>query len=480
MNMYQLFEMSDFARKFLKMSNIYTLIAIILLVLGLLVMKFLKDKKVSFSIRMLVALVIGLSIGIIVEFMGSTVTGTQYYDITVRGQINAWYGILARGFIYLIQLLAIPVVFLSIVKVLTEVRSDVIKTLSWKTFTLLLGTTAMAACVGIVVVKLFGLSGSTIAIDSVSKLQMERFAEISSQSFPEFFTRLIPNNIFAAFSDNSKIVSVVIIAFMFASAIRFLKVKKPEQVQPFVNFIDSTSVVISSVLTNVIKVMPYAIIALVANTLIAEGLTTIYGMIRFIIALYVAVLIMLVVHAFLLIAGGYNPITYFKKAFSTLLFAFSSRSSVGTLPLTLKTLESDMGTSKETANFVATLGTTIGMNGCAGVFPAMLAIIVGSLAGVQINLGFYLLTVIVVTIGSIGIAGVPGTATVAATVTLNGVGLGNYMSQIGAILGIDPIIDMARTMLNVSGSMVSALLVDKWEGRANMAQYNVDTTKEQE
>ena len=233
---------------------------------------------------------------------------------------------------------------------------------------------------------------------------------------------------------------------------------------PFVTLLDSLKVTVISVLTNVIKLMPYGVVALVSNTIISRGIQAIMGMIGFIAALYTGVLLMLIVYVILLLFMGVNPIVFYKKAFTTLLFAFSSRSSVGTLPYTLKNLEEDLGVSQETANFVATLGTSIGMNGCAGVFPAMLGVLMGSAVGAEMDLSFYFLVVVVVTVGSIGIAGVPGTATVAATVTLNGLGFGHTITSIGAIFGIDPIVDMGRTMLNVAGSMVSAIMVDKWEG----------------
>ena len=154
-----------------------------------------------------------------------------------------------------------------------------------------------------------------------------------------------------------------------------------------------------------------------------------------------------------------------------MVFAFSSRSSVGTLPHTLDTLENKLGVSSTTTNFIGPLSTTVGMNGCAGVFPAMFGTIVAASAGVELNISFYVLLVIVVTLGSIGIAGVPGTSTVAATVTLNGIGLGSYFDRVGSIFGIDPIIDMGRTMLNVAGAMVSAVVVDRWEGNMDMDKF---------
>lgn len=115
------------------------------------------------------------------------------------------------------------------------------------------------------------------------------------------------------------------------------------------------------------------------------------------------------------------------------------------------------------------------MNGCAGIFLAVLGVMFTNATGVDVNISILVLLVTVVTMDSIGIAGVLGTATVAATVTLNGIGLGAYVSEIGAVFGIDPIVDMGRTMLNVTGSMVSAVVVDRWEGNFDMKQFNAPT-----
>lgn len=459
---------SPFFTQFLKMSNLFTIAAILLMIVALVGMKQLTKRKVSFSNRMLIALVLGLAIGVSIDLIGAN--NTVYTEFS-KGEISAWYALVGSGFIKLVQLLAVPVVFLSIIKVITDVDGKRIKSLSSKTFIMLLGTTAIAALVGILVVKLFNLEGANLVQD-LSEGQLERMGSIAAQSFPQFFLTLIPNNIINSMGSNGEVVSVVIIGFLFASAIRFLSVKKPEQVKPFTDLLDSARVVVNSVLINVIKLMPYGIIALVANTIITNGVTAILSMGSFIVALYVAVAIMLVVYVVILVLAGVNPVTFYKKAFSTMIFAFSSRSSVGTLPYTLKTLEDDMGVSGQTSNFVATLATSIGMNGCAGVFPAMLAVIVAAATQTEMNLAFYLMVVVVVTVGSIGIAGVPGTATVAATVTLNGLGLGDAFSNVGAVFGIDPIIDMGRTMLNVTGAMVSAVVVDKWEGTFNQDEFN--------
>lgn len=459
---------SPFFTQFLKASNVYTLVAVGLMIASIFLMRYLTKKKVSFSTRMIIGLLIGLALGVGIDLIGAN---KDVYETAARTEIKVWYAVLGSGFIKLVQLLAVPVVLLSIIKVVTDVDGKRIKTLTFKTFITLLGTTAISALVGILVVKIFNLQGTSF-VGTLSEGQIGRMSDIAAQSFPEFFVGMIPNNIIASFGSNGEVVSVVIIGALFAGAIRFLTVKKPEQVKPFTDFLDSARVVVNSVLINVIKLMPYGVMGLVANTIVANGVAVIKEMGGFIIALYVGVLIMLLVYVVLLALVGVNPIKFYKKAFTTMVFAFSSRSSVGTLPYTLKTLEDDMGVSGQTANFVGTLGTSIGMNGCAGVFPAMLGTLVASAVGVTMDLPFYLMIVVVVTVGSIGIAGVPGTATVAATVTLNGLGLGEAISSVGAVFGIDPIIDMGRTMLNVTGAMVSAIIVDIWDGTFNRKEFN--------
>lgn len=458
---------SPFFTQFLKASNGFTFAAIAVMVIAILVMRTLA-KKVSFSKRMMIGLGLGLLLGIGIDLIG---TNSALYQDYARVEISVWYALIGSGFIRLVQLLAVPVVFLSIIKVMVDVDASRIKNLTTKTFVMLLGTTAISALVGILVVNVLNLQGANFAA-GLSDAQVTRMSGIAAQSFPEFFLNLIPNNMLGVMSNNSSIVSVVIVGALIATSIRFLNNKKPEAVKPLNDVLDSLRTTINSVLINIIKLMPYGIIGLVSNTIISNGLTVIREMGAFIIGIYLGVAIMLVVYVFILLATGINPVTFFKKAFPTMVFAFSSRSSVGTLPYTLQTLQEEMGVSGQTANFVGTLGTSIGMNGCAGVFPAMLGTLVASAVGVEMNIAFYLMVIVVVTIGSIGIAGVPGTATVAATVTLNGLGLGEAIPHIGAVFGVDPIVDMGRTMLNVTGSMLSAVVVDKWDGHLDQDHFN--------
>lgn len=184
----------------------------------------------------------------------------------------------------------------------------------------------------------------------------------------------------------------------------------------------------------------------------------------FILLLYLGLAIMFAAEALLLTVFGVNPLTYFKKAKSPLVLAFTSRSSMGVLPLTVETLTHRLGVSTTTANTVASFGTTAGMQGCAGVFPGLVVVYIANVSGIPFDLTLFIMSIVVIALGSIGIAGVPGTATMAASVSLSGTGLGAYFSSISPVLAIDPIIDMGRTMLNVSGSMTNAIVVDKIMG----------------
>lgn len=459
---------NHFFTDFLKMSETATFTAIFLLIISIYLMYLTGKKKFSFSSRMLIGLGFGLAIGICIELVFKN---TASYDSIARPQIEAWFSLIGTSFVRLIQLMAIPVVFFAIFFVILDFKGEKLGRFTGKTLFMLLGTTSIASLVGIATTNLFGLTNSRFAA-SIAEETSQKIEGFKAQSFPQFALDLVPNNMVSTLSSNSSIISTVIIAMILAIATRFLISQKNEPVIKFVYSLNALKDMINTALLVIIDFMPYAIVALVSNTLISNGFEAIYSMATFIGALYFAVFIMLLIYIPILLLAGINPIKFYKKAYPTMIFAFSSRSSVGTLPYTIETLEVKMGVSPKTANFVGSLSTTVGMNGCAGVFPSMLAVIVAGAVGLELNFSFYFLLIIVVTLGSIGIAGVPGTSTVAATVTLNGVGLGNYFNKVGMVFGIDPIIDMGRTMLNVTGSMVSAVVIDRLESTMNMDKFN--------
>ena len=210
-----------------------------------------------------------------------------------------------------------------------------------------------------------------------------------------------------------------------------------------------------------------------ASTIASRGVKSLLDVVDFILALYISVAIMFVVHLVIITLSGMNPLTYIKNASKALILAFTSRSSLGTLPVTLEVLTENMDVDSGTASFVTSLGSNMGMNGCAGIYPALVSVMLANMAGVEMNFTFYVMLIIVITISSLGIAGIPGTATMSVSVVISGMGMGAYFPLVGAIIAIDPILDMGRTMLNVNGAMAASIAVDSSMKKENKKERKI-------
>ncbi|OCG34333.1 hypothetical protein A9G29_03245 [Gilliamella sp. Fer2-1] len=451
-----------FFEKFLVITHYQTLISIgLLLICFFAVMKPLQDKKVNFSIRMLVGLILGAVLGLGIQ----AVAGFPDISTIWMQETATWYGLFGRAFIAFIRMLVIPLIFVSIVKVIIDFSGKKnLPQIAFRGIFWLLFTTAIACIVGILLANLFALG--TMGSNSVHQAHAKQYTNII-----DTFINLIPSNIIASMV-NENIVGLVIFSALMGLAANRMEKKNPQPIALFKTFIEALYKIVMSIAMTVIKYMPYAVIALLARTIISNGIPAIIQVSNFVVAVYIATAIMLIMHITIVLIHGISPTMFIKKALGTWLLAFTSRSSVGTLPMTISTLTVRMGVNTGTANLVGSLGSTMGMNGCAGFFPALLAVMVAHMVGIETNIQFYIMLVIVVVIGSIGIAGIPGTATVAATVVLSGMGMAEYFPLIGMVLAIDPIIDMARTLANVSGAMTAAVVTDREVGLMNMTVYN--------
>lgn len=188
-----------------------------------------------------------------------------------------------------------------------------------------------------------------------------------------------------------------------------------------------------------------------------SNFTAIVNLGKFVLSSYVAILVMFLVHLLILATVKVSPVTYLKKTFPVLSFAFSSRSSAGALPLNIETQHKALGVDEATSNFAGSFGLSIGQNGCAGIYPAMLATIAAPTVGINVfSLEFILMLIAVVTISSFGVAGVGGGATFASLIVLGSMNL--PVAIVGLVISVEPLIDMARTALNVSDSMVAGLV----------------------
>ncbi|MBO3444597.1 cation:dicarboxylase symporter family transporter [Clostridium sp. CCUG 7971] len=440
---------STFFSQFLMVTNVLTLVSIVILI-GLFFITKKLSKKVNFTKLMIISTLLGIGLGVVIQCIARFPKDPS--TITWLNEVNKWYGLIGYGFMDILKMLVVPLVFVSIIRVIMNLKEgEDINKLTSRTIIMLLGTTAVAAIIGIIIGNLFKLGvGQQVAVAS------DEMKEITP--VVDTLRSLLPSNPVKAMAD-ANIVAVVIFAAFIGLAIKRLNKKYSDVIKPFVDLIEAFYKIIVSVSITVIKFMPYAVIALMANTIVGRGISSIFGVIDFIIALYISVFIMFIIHLIIISLNGINPITYIKNVSKPLILAFTSRSSVGTLPVTIEALTDNVKVDEGIASFVTSLGSNMGMNGCAGIYPALMAVTIANMSGTPMDFSFYAMLIIVVTISSLGIAGIPGTAAMAVSVVISGMGMGAYFPLAGGILAIDPILDMGRTMLNVNGSMTSAVTV---------------------
>ena len=456
---------STFLSDFIMITSFKTVAFIIVLLAVLFGVNVMAKKKVKFSTRMIVSTIVGLILGVIIQVVAGFPNNPG--EVQWITEVNKWYGLVGYGFMDLLKMLVIPLVLTSIIRVIMNMNKDEnLGKLTSRTILMLLGTTAIAASIGLIVGNLFKLGIGTKVVTSTTEIR-----EISS--VVDTLRGLLPSNIVASMA-NANIVAVVIFAAFIGNAIKRLNKKYSELIRPFVDLIEAFYKIIVSVSITIIKMMPYAVIALMANTIAQNGIESIFEVLNFIIALYVSVIIMFVVHLIIVTFNGVNPITYLKNVSKALLLAFTSRSSLATLPVTIEALTDNIGVESGTASFIGSLGSNMGLNGCSGIYPALMIVTIANMAGINMDFSFYAMALIVITISSLGIAGLPGTATMAVSVVLSGLGLGSYFQLAGGILAIDPILDMGRTMLNVNGTMTSAITVANSLGKVCKNEFVED------
>ena len=456
-----------FLKDFMMISDFRTIIFLVVLAALFYLIHVLYHKKhMDFSIVVLIGTGLGLVLGLVMQFVAGFPDDPM--EVTFVSEATTWYAMFGSGYLNLIRMIVVPLGMISIVQVVINMQQGkTMASLVKKTIAVTMGMVAIASVTGIVVGLLFGIGqGGTIVEEGTATAKEITPVATTIQN-------LVPNNIVSAMVD-SNIIGLVIFSAFLGLAVWWVKHDPSTEgfAKPLYDLINAAHKAMINMALLILDYMPWAVMALLANTIAQRGLSSIIEVGKFIIALYVAVIIQFIIQLILLVINGLNPVVYLKKSFATMLLAFTSRSSGGCLPMAIETLTKKLGVDQGTASFVAGFGTTAGMQGCAGVFPALLIIYVCNITGTPIDITMIVMTIFVVTIGSLGIAGIPGTATMAASVGLSGVGMGAQFSNVSPILAIDPIIDMARTMLNVTGSLTNALVVDKMMGSLDMKAYN--------
>ncbi|WP_100330077.1 L-cystine transporter [Bacillus xiapuensis] len=443
-------------------------IAALLILVGVLYV--MQKKHVSFSKRVFTALGIGILFGLGLQLIYGL-------DSETLQQSVPWFDIIGTGYVKLLQMVVMPLVFISIVSAFTKmtITSNLGK-ISMLIIGILVGTTGVAAAVGIGTSLGFGLEAMQIDEGQAEQMrgqEMEqKYSEIEGQTFPQKVLELLPANPFLDFTGQrgTSTIAVVIFAAFVGIAYLGIKRKEPEQAAVFKKIIDAIYSIVMRIVTLVLRLTPYGVLAIMARTVATSNFSEIAKLGEFVLASYVALAVVFIIHLLIILISGLSPVTYVKKVFPVLAFAFSSRSSAGTLPLNIQAQKNALGVPEGIANFAGSFGLSIGQNGCAGVYPAMLAVMIAPTVGIDPLSPSFIFTVIaVVAISSFGVAGVGGGATFAAILVLSTLNL--PVALAGLLISIEPLIDMARTAVNVSGSMTAGVVTSRVTKDLDIKKY---------
>lgn len=224
--------------------------------------------------------------------------------------------------------------------------------------------------------------------------------------------------------------------------------------------IDTLQSLVMKLVRQIMKLTPYGVLALMTKVVAGSNMHDIIKLGSFVVASYLGLAIMFVVHGLLLSFTGINPLKFFRKVWPVLTFAFTSRSSAASIPLNVEAQTLRIGVPESIASFSASFGATIGQNGCAGLYPAMLAVMVAPTVGINPLDPLWIATLVgIVTVSSAGVAGVGGGATFAALIVLPAMGL--PVTLVALLISVEPLIDMGRTALNVNGSMTAGTITSQ-------------------
>ena len=429
------------------MINIKLILAILLSILATYAIYKIRKITNKFSFATLTALTLGVVLGIIFK------ENILFLDTV------------GKAYMSLIKMIVVPLVVTSLITSIVRLENlDTLKSIGLKTFTVLLGTTGAAAFIGIIVASSLNLGQGLRFIGA------ENFKAREIPGFSKVLIDMLPSNPLAAIVEN-KIIPIVIFSMFIAIALVIEDNTNKEKAKPFKDFILSAYDIVLRITKMVLRIIPYGVFALIATAAAKNGMDTLMSLIWVILAVYIAAFLqfLFVYTPLISFVARMNPLKFFKGIFPAQVVAFTSQSSYGTLPVTIKSLVEGVGVSENIASFVAPLGSTIGLNGCGGFYPAIVAIFAANVFNVELTSYSYILIVLTAIISSIGIAGVPGSATMSTTVMLAALGL--PIEALAMVIAVDSIIDMIRTATNVTGASVAALIVDQTEKRK---EYKVE------
>lgn len=416
-----------------------------------------KLKQLGLTSKIILMLILGIIIGIILQ--DSPDLALNY--ISPFGTI----------FLNLIKFIVVPLVIFSIIQGIISL-GDIKKVESsgMKTVAFYMVTTAFAVTFGLLMANIMHVgNGYTLVNESLVEFE----GTVGKISLMDTFVDMFPNNAIAPLL-NASMLQVIVIAIMFAFGILAVG-EKGKIVEEFVN---SMTEVCLAIMAMIVNFSPIGVFALITPVVAVNGLSVLLPLLKLIAVAYTAsaIHIIIVYSSAVKIFANMNPGTFFKEMSTAMLFAFSSASSVGTLPFNMEATQK-LGVDRKVASFVLPLGATINMDGTA-IYQGVCAIFISQIFGIELNITQQLTIIITATLASIGTAGVPGSGVIMLTMVLQSVGL--PLEGIALVSGVDRILDMARTVVNITGDAACTVCVDAMEKKSALKIINTELEKNTE
>jgi len=415
------------------------------------------EKKMHMTTKILIWMGAGLVVGSLINTFASNIAWVQDY------LVNGLFHVMGAMFINLLKMLVVPLVTFSLICGVCGI-GDINKLgrVGGKAFALFMLTTGLAITLAIVVSSIFAPGeGFELAQASTSN-----FTAPVSPPLTQVFIDLIPSNPIAAYAEGNML-QIIFFTILFAVCILMVG----ETGKPIIDASERLNKVMMKVVNVVMQLAPYGIFALMAKTFSLQGL----GMILPMMSYFAVLVFVLILHAtgtlmiLLKVLGRVSPLTFLKKMRGTQIFAFSTSSSNATIPVTLRTTEKRLGVDNSTASFIVPFGATINMDGTA-IMQGVATVFIANVYGIDLGISGYLTVIGMSVLASIGTAGVPGVGLIMLAMVFAQVGL--PIEGIALIMGVDRLLDMIRTAVNVTGDAAITTIVARSENSIDMDTFN--------
>ncbi|MEI6895658.1 MAG: dicarboxylate/amino acid:cation symporter [Colwellia sp.] len=414
-------------------------------------------KKLNLTSRIVIGMVAGILLGSFLQWLmpngSDKVINLYLFELSLKGfLVDGILEILGQVFMASLRMLVVPLVFVSLVCGVCSLKdTSALGRIGGKALALYLATTAIAISFAIFVALIIAPG------EGVEMVTNSNFSSNEAPSLAQVIIQMFPTNPFESFAKGNML-QVIVFALLFGIAIA-LSGKSGERIA---TFFEDLSVVVMRLVTILMNIAPYGVFALLATLFTTVPLATFGNLIVY----FLVVLFVLIIHALftypviLKLFTGLNPLMFLKKMRTTAIFAFSTASSNATIPVTLETVTKKMGVKNSIASFTVPLGATINMDGTA-IMQGVATVFIAQVYSQDLTLADYLIVVLTATLASIGTAGVPGVGLIMLAMVLDQVGLPT--AGIGLIMGVDRLLDMTRTAVNVTGDSMVSIVVAKSE-----------------